>query len=318
VRALLDLFKKEEINALKARIKDLEEENSKLTLQVEKKGDKTKKTLAARQEVDRELNDANQQIRSLENELAKLKKETKGELNLRFSENFSRNRLDDILFFLGSMQSRTAALITIYLAKDQTPGDIPSDIAPHIDSSERVLIEKIDSHTGKVIFYDTDGIIKLVMLPVFPILHSEYSLERSFDLDTLKNSLKRDKTLIVNAHAGETFIGIVEDDVFVEHEVIRSTVMGKHSKGGWSQKRFQSLVEEDVRHHADKVRAALDPMMGKHRDIEYVIAGGEGKLVRMMLEGYDCPIIMKSMDAISTKSAEQVLREAMAVRVYGL
>ncbi|MFH1323282.1 MAG: Vms1/Ankzf1 family peptidyl-tRNA hydrolase [Methanobacteriota archaeon] len=315
---MLDLFKKDEINALKAKILALEEENSKLKLQVEKKGDKTKKTLAARQEVDTELNEAKQQIRSLENELTKLKKETKGELNLRFSENFFKNRLNDILFLLDSIQSKTATLITIYLAKDETPANIPSDIASKIESSELALIEKIDSHTGKVIFYDTDRIIKLVMLPVFPILHSKYSLERRFDLETLKNSLKRDKTLVINAHAGETFIGIVEDDVFVEHEVVRSSVMGKHSKGGWSQKRFQSLVEEDVRHHADKVRAALDTLLVKHRDIEYVIAGGEGKLTRMMLEGYDYPLIMKSMDSVSTKNAEQVLREAMAVRVYGI
>lgn len=315
---MLDLFKKDEINALKAKILDLEEKNSKLKLQVEKKGDITKKTLAARQEVDSELNEAKQQIRSLENELAKLKKETKGELNFRFSENFFKNRLYDVLFLLDSIQSKTATLITIYLAKDETTANIPSDIASLIDSSERALIEKIDSHTGKVIFYDTDGIIKLVMITVFPILHSKYSLERRFDLETLKNSLKRDKTLVINAHAGETFIGIVEDDVFVEHEVVRSSVMGKHSKGGWSQKRFQSLVEEDVRHHADKVRSSLDTLLGKHRDIEYVIAGGEGKLVRRMLEGYDYPLIIKSMDAVSTKSAEQVLREAMAVRVYGL
>lgn len=315
---MLDLFKKDEINALNAKILELEEENSKLKLQVEKKGDKTKKTLAARQEVDTELNEAKQQIRSLLNEISTLKKETKVELNLRFSENFFKNRLNDILFLLDSIQSKTATLITIFLAKDDTPANIPSDIASKIDSSELALIEKIDSHTGKVIFYDTDGIIKLVMLPVFPILHSKYSLERHFDIETLKNSLKRDKTLIINAHAGETFIGIVEDDVFVEHEVVKSSVMGKHSKGGWSQKRFQSLVEEDVRHHADKVKAALDTLLGKHRDIEYVIAGGEGKLVRMMLEGYDYPIIMKSMDSVSTKNAEQVLREAMAVRVYGL
>ena len=315
---MFDLFKKDEINALKAKILEFEEENSKLKLQVEKKGDKTKKTLTARQEVDTELNEAKQQIQSLLNELSKLKKETKGELNFRFSENFFKNRLYDILFLLDSMQSKTATLITIYLAKDETTANIPSDIASLIDSSELALIEKIDSHTGKVIFYDTDRIIKLVMLPVFPILHSKYSLERRFDLETLKNSLKRDKTLVINAHAGETFIGIVEDDVFVEHEVVRSSVMGKHSKGGWSQKRFQSLVEEDVRHHANKVRAALDTLLGKHRDIEYVIAGGEGKLVRMMLEGYDYPIIMKSMDSVSTKNTEQVLREAMAVRVYGL
>ncbi|VVB84585.1 Uncharacterised protein [uncultured archaeon] len=216
------------------------------------------------------------------------------------------------------MQSRTATLITIYLSKDDTPGSIPSDIASHISGTERTLIEKIDSQTGKAIFYDTDGMIKLVLIPVFPILRSGFGLERRFDLEPLKNSFKSDKTLVINAHAGETFIGIVENEAFVEHEVIRSSVMGKHSKGGWSQKRFQSLVEEDVKHHADKVRAALDPMLGKHRDIDYIIAGGEGKLVKMILEGHDYPLIMKNMDTVSTKNAEQVLRDVMAVRVYGI
>ncbi|MBU4223270.1 MAG: hypothetical protein KKA10_16890 [Euryarchaeota archaeon] len=315
---MLDLFGKEEINSLKARIKELEDENRKLRLRVGKKDERSKKTVASGQEVNRELNEAKQQVISLENEIVKLRKETKGELNFRFSESFSKNRLLDLLFLLGTMQSRTAALITIYLAKDENLENMPSDIAAHIDSSERALIEKIDSNTGRAIFFDTEKVIKLVMLPVFPILRSKYSLERRFDLETLENSLKSDKTLVINAHAGETFIGIVEDESFTEHDVIRSSVMGKHSKGGWSQKRFQNLVEEDIKHHADKVRAALDPLIGKHGDIQYIIAGGDGKLIRMIVAGYDNPIIMKSMDTVSTRNAEQVLREVMAVRVYGI
>ncbi|MDP3104138.1 MAG: Vms1/Ankzf1 family peptidyl-tRNA hydrolase [Candidatus Methanoperedens sp.] len=315
---MLDLFRKEEINALKIRIKELEDENRKLRLRVGKKDEKTKQTAAAGQEVNRELNEAKQQVMSLENEIVKLRKETKGELNFRFSESFSKNRLEDILFLLGTMQSRTAALITIYLAKDDTLANMPSEIATHIDSSQRALIEKIDSHTGRAIFFDAEKVIKLVILPVFPILLSKYSLERSFDMEPLKNSLKSDKILVINAHAGETFIGIMEDNSFTEHDVIRSSVMGKHSKGGWSQKRFQNLVEEDIKHHADKVRAVLDPLIRKHRDIQYIIAGGDGKLIRMILAGYDHPIIMKSMDTVSTRNAEQVLREVMSVRVYGI
>ncbi len=315
---MLDIFKKEEISALKDRIQELENENNKLMQQVEKKGEITKKTVAAGQEVNRELNEARQQVMSLENEVIKLKKETKGEINFRFSDSFSKKRLDEILFLLGSMQSQTAALITIYLAKDEILANLPSEIADHIDSSDRALIEKIDSQTGKAIFLDTEKIIKLVISPVFPIRQSKYSLERYFDLESLKNSLKSGKTLVVNAHAGETFIGILENDAFVEHNVVRSSVMGKHSKGGWSQKRFQRLVEEDLKHHADKVREYLDMILGKHRDIQYIISGGESKLIRMIIVGYDYPTIMKSMDMVSTRNAEQVLREVMAVRIYGI
>lgn len=315
---MLDIFKKEEINTLKARIKELEEENSKLCLMVEKKGEITKKTVAAGQEINRELNEAKKQVVSLENEIIKLRKETKGELSFRFSESFSKNRLDDLIFLLSTMQAQTASLITIYLAKDETLANLPSEIADHIDSSDRALIEKIHSYTGRAVFFDAEKVIKLVILPVFPILQSKYSLERRFNLDPLKSGLKSGKTLVVNAHAGETFIGILEDDAFIEHNVVRSSVMGKHSKGGWSQKRFQSLVEEDIKHHADKVRTALEPMIGNHKDLKYIISGGEAKLIRMILSGYDYPVIIKSMDTVSTRNAEQVLREVIAVRVYGI
>ena len=313
---MLDLFKKEEINSLKARIRELEEENRILSLQAEKKEDKTRKTVAARQVVETELNEAKNQILSLENEIAKLKKDAKGELNFRFSENLSKNRLDDILFLLGTIQSRTATLMSIYLAGNESLENIPPDIKANIESSERVLIEKIESNTGRAIFYDTDRIIKLVMLPVFPIMRSEYSLKRIFDLEPMKKTFSSDKILVINAHAGETFIGIIENESFVEHEIIRSSVMGKHSKGGWSQKRFQSLVEEDIKHHADKVRSVLEPMIMKHKDLQYILAGGEGKLIKMILEGYNYPLVMKSMDTISKGNADQLLREVLAVRCY--
>ncbi len=315
---MFDLFKKDEINALKEEITRLEEENRKLLLRLEKRDEKAKKTVATKQEVDRELNEARQKVSSLESEIHKLKKETSSELKFRFSENLSRNRFEDILFLLGSLQSVTSTLITIYLAKDDALKDIAKDVVSQIESSDIYLIEKIDSSTGKVIFYDTDRIIKLVAIPAFPVTRSDYSLDRRFNTEPLKKSLVGEKSLVVNAHAGETFIGIIEADTFVEHEVVRSSVMGKHSKGGWSQKRFQSLVEEDVKHHADKVREVLLPMVGRHKDVRYIIAGGEGRLVKMVTEGYEYPLVMKSMEAVSQKNAEQVLREVMAVRVYGI
>lgn len=315
---MFDLFKKEEINSLKVRIIELEEENRKLVLRLEKKDEKTKKTIATKQEVDHELNEATKKLASLESEIQKLKKETSPELRFCFSETLSRHKLDELLFLLGSLQSKTSTMITIYLARDETPGDISLDILDQIDNSALRLIEKIESSTGKAIFYDTNRFVKFVIIPVLPILHSRFLIERRFELEPLKNCLECDKILVVNAHAGETFTGIMEGNALLEHEIIRSSVMGKHTKGGFSQKRFQSLVEEDVRHHADKVRAVLGRMAGKNKDIQYVIAGGEGKLIKMIMEGYDIPLIMKSMDAVSNGNIEQLQREIMAVRVYGI
>ncbi|HEY9204633.1 MAG TPA: Vms1/Ankzf1 family peptidyl-tRNA hydrolase [Candidatus Methanoperedens sp.] len=314
---MFDLFKKEERNSLKARIAGLEEENRKLSLQLEKRDDKTKRTIAEKQVVDRELNEARTKLSSLENELQNLKKELPSGPNFRFSKNLSKHELEEVLFLLSSMQSRTPALLTVYLAKEETLKNVSFDIINRIDGNTQYLIEKIESSTGKAVFYDMNRVVKLVILPVFPLGRCESSLDLQFNLEPLKKSLQCDKTLVLNAHAGETFIGILEADTFVEYEVVRSSVMGKHSKGGWSQKRFQSLVEEDVKHHADKVRVALGPMVEKHKDIQYVIAGGEGKLVRMIIEGYDYPLIMKSMDA-QASNQQTMLKDAMSVRIYGM
>jgi hypothetical protein len=313
---VFDLFKKEEINSLKARILKFEEENRILSLQLEKKDEKAKKTIAIKQDVDRELNETRNKISSLTNEIQTLKEETSQEFKFRLSESLSKNRLEEIIFTLGKIQSKISTLITVYLEKDKTLGDVAPDTINLFESCALHLIEKIESSTGKIIFYDTNRIVTLVIIPVFPILKSEFVLNRQFDLEPLTKNLEYDKILVVNAHAGETIIGIVEADIFVEQQIVRSSVMGKHKQGGWSQKRFQSLVEEDIKHHADKVRAALEPMLLKHKDIQYVLAGGEGKLIKMILEGYDHPLVMKSMDTISKGNAEQVLRDVLAVRCY--
>lgn len=315
---MFDLFRKEELNALKEKVARLEEENRNLHLRLEKRDEKTKKTVATKQEVDRELNEARQRIFSLENEVAKLKKETPQELNFRFSENLPKKRLENLIFLLDSLQSRTSTLVTVYLAKDDAIQNVSPDILELIESQDRYLIEKIESSTGKAVFYDTERTARLVIIPVFPVLRTEYSLDSRFNTGPLNKSMTGEKTIVINAHAGETFIGVIEADTFTEHDIIRSSVMGKHSKGGWSQKRFQSLVEEDVKHHADKVREALSPMVGRNKDVQYVIAGGEGKLVKMVLEGLDYPLVMKSMEPVERKSAEQVLREVMMGRWYGI
>ena len=314
---MFDPFRKEEIRSLREKIAELEEENSKLSLQLEKRDEKTKKAVTTKQEAEREINEAQKRISTLEGELEKLKVETKSELSFRFSVNFSGNRFEDVLFLLDSMRSKLSTLITIYLAKDRTLENIPKDVFDLMESSSISQIEKINSSTGKVIFYDADNIVRLVILPVFPIQDTEYVIDIRFKTGPLKDSIHVEKILVINAHAGETFIGIMEAGAFIEHELIRSSVMGKHSKGGWSQKRFQSLVEEDIKHHADKVRDALHPIIEKNRDIQYIFAGGEGRLIKMILEGYEYPVVSKSIDP-QAMSPQQVLKEIMSVRLYGL
>ena len=318
---MLDIFKKEEIKFLNERISQLKEDNRKLSVQLGKRDEKTRKATASKQDAERELNECEQRLLSFEKEIDLLKKNKDKGVSFRFSGNLYGNRLDEVLSILGSIEAKTASLITIYLADGDKIENVAHDLISEIDSNALSLIEKIDSKTGKAVFYDTNGIVRIVMIPVLPIQHSESVSGRKFEIGILEKSLSCERCLVVNAHAGETFIGIVEmvkGGGFAEHQVVRSSVMGKHSKGGWSQKRFEKLIEEDLRHHAEKVRNSLSSILEKHGDIENIIAGGDGKLVNMILEGYEFDVVMKSLSPVGKANVDQILRDVMAVRWYGI
>lgn len=315
---MLDIFKKEEIKILNEKISELKEETEKLSIQLGKRDEKTRKATASKQEAERQLNECEQRLFSFEKEIDLIKKKKDKGASFRFSGNLFGNRFDEVISILESIEAKTASLITIYLADGDKLETAAVKMVHEIDRNVLSLIEKIDSQTGKAVFYDTNGIVRLVIVPVFPIQHSEAVSSRKFEIENLKKSLSCEKCLVLNAHAGETFIGIVESDSFVEHQVVRSSVMGKHSKGGWSQKRFEKLIEEDIRHHAEKVRNSLSSMLEEYGDIQNVIAGGDGKLVSMILEGREFDVIIKNLAPVGKGNVDQVMRDVMSVRWYGV
>jgi peptide chain release factor subunit 1 len=60
---------------------------------------------------------------------------------------------------------------------------------------------------------------------------------------------------LVNRRSARFFVG----DEFAVEETgkLEDDVHGSHDQGGWSQRRYQSSIEEDVSHHLDRVARAL-------------------------------------------------------------
>ena len=74
--------------------------------------------------------------------------------------------------------------------------------------------------------------------------------------------------LIVSAHAGDTFLGVAMSRAgFEVMELVESQVKEKHSKGGWSQKRFERLREEDIKNHLDLILEKLAQLESKYGSI---------------------------------------------------
>ena len=90
--------------------------------------------------------------------------------------------------------------------------------------------------------------------------------------------------LVVSAHAGETFLGVaLSREGFEAEEMVESSVMGKHSKGGWSQKRFERLREEEIKSHADLAAERLAALMDKYKTLlKYAVLSGDESLIRQI------------------------------------
>jgi len=116
-----------------------------------------------------------------------------------------------------------------------------------------------------VLFYDEDHCISVAVVPPFAIDRSDWVTADAFDLTPLKEMLAHSSTVCtLYAHAGRTVVGIVgggSEGSDVRAEIVRTGVQAKHTKGGWSQRRFERGRDQDVEYHIKKVQEKLEEMV---------------------------------------------------------
>jgi hypothetical protein len=318
---------KTRISELEQQIRELSAENQKLKTRVDKRGEKTKTAVARKQEVEEVLNRAQQRITTLENELTVLREESSKNITFSGTYPLNRSRLTNIVFELGSMRSKPGTFHSIYLNTTARTSDF--EFGDTIDADCIHLFDQIRSYNGKVLFYDEDHCISVAVVPPFVIERSDWVTADAFDLAPLEVMLAHSSTVCtLYAHAGRTVIGIVRGGgrdgdgdrgdgggFGVCAEIVRTGVQAKHTKGGWSQRRFERGRDQDVDYHIKKVQEKLQSMMDD--PVEMIIAGGDLSLTRKMLAGMKVPVIEKRVD-VDGNPEDIALKVVWAGRLYRL
>jgi len=309
---LVDLLGKrrleEEIERLRSRVNDLEEEKGSLSLQIERRDDKIRKLTSASQETSLALKAAEQRIAASQGQEggdgAREKAATKD--RRRDSGRLLKPKeMGRLLDQLDAVRSPLDDLLSAYIAPGSTAAQgIPSEVAD--------LVRRSGPDRGVAVFSDP-LLFTIALVPPFPIQRDETVWAGSFRTDPLREILDT-PALVVAAHAGETFLGVaLGTEGFSEHAVVRSTVKEKHTKGGWSQKRFERLREEDIRQHADLVRERLPQILEGYRSIPaYAVVSGDPALVKLIAPAIDLPILEAKIGRFDRKKPDEILEE-----VYG-
>ncbi len=311
-----------EIDRLNSRISKLEIDLKNAKTQLEKKESLARQAVADRQEAEARLNQELVRTHTLSHELETIRDESQGKLELRGIESLSLSAVQAYLIKIRSFHSSADNLLTAYLPPGTHLADVlDSKILDMVEEETLTLLERLEPETGLVLFYDLHRMICEAIVPPVPVPSSSWQLGDMFEASFLQEILDKDyRMLVLVLHAGESFIGFAPDArVFDSEELVRSSVKEKHSKGGFSQRRFERLREEDIAHHMNKVFEALDKVLEENSPIDCIIMSGDPQLIKETQKRLplNLEIIEKPSDIkVEKEGGEEILRTVLSSRRY--
>ncbi len=311
-----------EIDRLNSEIVKLELDLRSAKNQLEKKEDLARQAVADRQEAEALLNHERIRTRTLSHELETIRIESQGKLKFRGTETLSPQAVQAYLSKLKSFNALADDLLTVYLPPGaRLSGVLNEKVLELVEEETRTLLDRLDPENGLVLFYDLHRMVCEAIAPPITISSQAWQLGHRFEVSLLEENLSKDyRMLVVVLHAGESFIGFAPDArVFDTEELIRSSVKEKHSKGGFSQRRFERLREEDIAHHMNKVFKTLDKVLEENSPIDYAILSGDPQLIKEAQRRlpFNLEVIEKPSDIkIEKASSEEVFRAILSSRRY--
>jgi len=242
---------------LKARIEELEEEKRHLERRLDAESDRRADAVTARQEAEERVNRLEDRIADLEGRIDA--ESEAADLAPRGTESVRGDRLDAVLDRLRSLDAGAEGALTS-MAGETAPADLDDllgDRAPLVDRAAPCLVCVDDA--------------RLVSVALDPPLAPDPFVEwgRGFRLDD--DWFHPPDGLAVALVRSDVFaVGVYDGGGLTDVETVETDVQATHSKGGFSQSRFERRRDEQIATHLDEVRSVLD-----RRDPDRLVLLGE-------------------------------------------
>lgn len=256
---------------LKARIEELEAEVESLEGRLEGESDRRREAVAARQEAEEEKNRLEDRIAELEDRVERAEG-TEDDLDFRGEAALSGSRLDRLLDRLESVDAPAEGAFTAMISG----GGLP-DAASDAFGDRAALVERA---APCLAYRDADGVVSAALRP--PVAPEDF---HAWD-----DAFRVDRGWF--QPTGEFALAVVRADLFAAgtydgrdrtgFEGFQSDVKGDHSKGGFSQSRFERRRDAQIDDHLEACRAALDDL-----DADTLYLVGEKTLLHEFAERAD-------------------------------
>ncbi|MFC7077256.1 Vms1/Ankzf1 family peptidyl-tRNA hydrolase [Haloarcula halophila] len=234
--------------SLKERIADLEEENHHLERQLAAEEERRAEAATARQRAEERENKLEDRIEELEDRVERHRSGER-EMGFRAEERLRRDRLAEVLDRLSSVESGPEGVLTAYVDDEgRVPGAVSTAFGDRAELVSRAA-------PCLAVADDTGLLSACLSVPNPPEPFAEWgdrvSLERSWF-----------------EPSGSYSVALVRSDLFALGEYegrertafhgFDSELKSQHSKGGFSQSRFERLRDQQIDSHLDRCRAAIE------------------------------------------------------------
>jgi peptide subunit release factor 1 (eRF1) len=242
---------------LKARIEELEEEKRHLERRLDAESERRADAVTARQAAEERVNRLEDRIADLEGRL-----DEEGEaadIEPRGVEALRGDRLDTVLDRLRSVDAGAEGALTAAVA-----ADVPADVSDLL--ADRTAL--VSRAAPCLVCVDDAGLVSVALdPPLAPDSFVEWGDGFRLDDDWFHPS---DGLTVALLRSDRFAVGVYEDGDLTDVETVETDVKSAHSKGGFSQSRFERRRDEQVAAHLEDCLAVLD-----RRDPDRLILLGE-------------------------------------------
>ncbi|TYT62949.1 Vms1/Ankzf1 family peptidyl-tRNA hydrolase [Natrialba swarupiae] len=236
--------------SLRERIDELEDENERLRKRYEAESDRRAEATTARQDAEERINRLEDRIAQLEGELDQAGEDDRG-LEFRRRDRIGGTELAGVVDRLSSFRTEPEGALTATLGGDEPIRDLDLDLEGRL--GERIAL--LEDATPCLYCADDAGLVSVALKPpVEPTIESgwddRFSLEREWFLPTGRH-------VLALVRADLFALGVYDGDDRIEYRGFESDVKGSHSKGGFSQARFERIRDDQIDDHLDRCRETL-------------------------------------------------------------
>ena len=232
--------------ALKERIEELEAEKESLLAQLDAEEDRRREAARKRQAAEERVNRLEDRIAELEDRVERAET-SETDVEFRDTATLRGDRLERVLSRLESVETSAEGALTA-MVEDRVPDELRSLLG-----DRSALVARA---APALVLADDERLVSVALRP--PLAPDPFlNWGDSFDVDRAWFQ-PRDRYALALVRADLFAMGTYQGDERVDFTGFESDVRGDHSKGGFSQARFERRRDQQIDDHLDRVRTAID------------------------------------------------------------